>query len=150
MDIAFLVASDAGGWSAKLIPFCRPLVAIQAVCFLMGTGDLVLGAAVMIEVPGLPVSRVMATVALPAKTEFMLVLLLVAGITIRLGILEFRGLVTLLALGLDVTAQQRKLRLIVVEPDVFTLPASFVVAVLTLLALLSVVLVILFMAGIAI
>lgn len=56
----------------------------------------------------------------------------------------------LLALGLDVLAQQRELRFAVIKPDVIALPALFVVAILALLAFLAVVLVVLLVTGVAI
>lgn len=52
------------------------------------------------------------------------------------------------ARGLDMRTQQRKPALIVVEPDILALPAFLVVAFLTFPALLTIVLVIFFVAGI--
>lgn len=72
-----------------------------------------------------------------------------ARIAIRLGMLELRRLVTLLALGLDMLAQQRELGLVVVKANVVALPTALVVAVLALLALLAVMLIVLLVAGIA-
>ena len=54
----------------------------------------------------------------------MLVILLMARIAIRLGIFVFERLVTFLALGPEVFAQERELRLVVIEPNVI-LPALF-------------------------
>jgi len=80
-------------------------VAIMAVNFFVSPIDFIFRALIMIKIPDLPVTRVVATLTLFAKPQFMLVFLLVAGIAIRLGILVFGRLVTFLALGPEVFAQ---------------------------------------------
>lgn len=105
MNIAFLMTANTRGRRVQLVGIDRLLVAIQTLGLFMGAVNLVLGLPVMVEIPGFPVARVVAGVALPAQPQLVLVFLLVAGVAVRLGILEFRSFVALLALGLDVLAQ---------------------------------------------
>lgn len=64
----------------------------------------------------LPVAFGMAIHTDFAKRANMLVILLVAGITIRTSLFEHHALVTVLALGFSVLTQQREARLVVIEP----------------------------------
>jgi hypothetical protein len=150
MNVTLLVTPYAGSRSTDFVRIKGLLVAIEALCLLVRTIHLVLGPLVMVEIPCFPVARIVTAVALSAQTQLVLVFLLVAGVTIRLGVLEFRRFVAFLALGLDMLAKQREFRLIVIKPDVIALPALFIVAILALLAQLAVMLVVLFVAGVTV
>lgn len=74
----------------------------------------------------------MASLALDAEAALVLVFLLMAGIAGRRGIMECRGLVTLLALCFGMAPGQRETRFVVVVRGV--LPALLVVATFALVA----------------
>ena len=105
VDVLAIMAASAGIRRQYLVALHGHLVAIMAIGLFVGAIEFVLGTTIMVEVPGLPVTCVVAAIALLAQTQLMLVLLLVAGITIRLGVLELRRFVALLAVSLDVLAQ---------------------------------------------
>jgi len=70
---------------------------------------------VVIEIPRLPVARVVALAAVRAEIEFVLVFFLVAGDAVAFRVLVGRGQVAFLALDLGVFAEQREARQAVVE-----------------------------------
>ena len=150
MNVLAIVATGTGIRRQHLVAGHRLLMAIGAFGLLVGSVNPVLGAFVVVEIPDFPVAGIVATLALLAQTQFVLVFLLMARPAIRLGVLEFRRFMALLAVGLDMLAQQREFRLVVVEAHIVALPASFVMAILALLALLTVVLVVHFVTGIAV
>lgn len=81
MHIVLGMAIGAGGRCRQLLALGRRLVAVVAGDAFMATGELEVGAAIVVEIPDLPVARVMARLALRAKLEFMHILLQVAGDT---------------------------------------------------------------------
>jgi hypothetical protein len=82
MNVTFTMATVAAGRSFQLITFYRLPVAIKAIGLLVCAIDLVFGATLMVEIPALPVSSVMAAVALVAEPQLVLVFLLVTGIAV--------------------------------------------------------------------
>ena len=123
----------------------RLLVAGKTIETLVAAVQLEMGAPVVVEVPRLPVARVVAGSAVGAESLLVLVVRLVAGVAVGLGVLERRCEVALLALDFGVLAEQRKARQAVVEARF--LPALLVVAGLAFLAFLAFVLVVLEMTG---
>src|SRR5512139_880750 len=73
-------------------------------------------APVVIEVPLFPVARVVAVLAPRTEPELVLVVLAVAGVAVRLGVLVLRRGVVGLALEPCMLAEQREAREPVVEP----------------------------------
>ena len=73
----------------------------------------------MIEDDRFPVARPVAGLAFVSVRPFMFVVLLVTGITIRRSVLKGRRQVALLALHLDVLAQQWETGLVVIEGRLF-------------------------------
>lgn len=67
MNIALLMAAIAGSRREHLVTVHRLLVTIEAFRLLVGTVDLVFGALVMVEVPSLPVARIVTAVTLLAQ-----------------------------------------------------------------------------------
>lgn len=102
----------------------------------------------VIEGDCFPVVRPVASLTLFTVGPFMFVVLFVTGITIHWGILEGRRQMALFAFYLGVFAHQWETSLVVVERRFLPRPVS--VAVLALCALLPFMLVIFFMAGIAV
>lgn len=94
----------------------------------------------VIEIPTLPVARVVAFLAGRPQRALMCILLFMTRPAFRLRILVSGGQVTFLALDYLVLAGQRKARLPVVEHDLF--PGLLAVACLALFAFLTFVLVI--------
>lgn len=90
---------------------------------------------IVIEQPQLPVDRVMAQAAVVAITIFVVIVLGMAGQAFRFRQSELPGLMAIFASDIHVLAQQWKSRQAVVEADILS-PCVFVMAVLTLLALL--------------
>ena len=147
MYVVLGMAIGAGGGCRQLLALGRCLVALVAADAFMATGQLEVGATVVVEIPDLPVTCVMAGFALRAELEFVYVLLQVARDAGGIGILESRGQVALLAFHLVMLAQQRELGFVVVEPGGL-FPRLGVVAILAALTLLAFVLVVLLVTGI--
>lgn len=72
---------------------------------------------VMIELPGLPASRVVATVALVTQSAAMRIVTTMTCDTVILGIVKRRGRMTLTAGHVRVRADQRKTGNVMIEPQ---------------------------------
>lgn len=107
-----------------------------------------LRAPIVVEVPDLPVPRVVARLALRSEPALMDVVPLVAGDALALRVTESLGGMALLACDRSVFADQGKARLVVVE--IRFLPTLRHMAFLAFAAFLAVVYVILFVAAVAI
>lgn len=66
MDVALLMAPNTGRGRLDPVAVVRLLMAIEALGLLVRTVYLVLGAPVMVEIPGFPVALVVAAIALLA------------------------------------------------------------------------------------
>lgn len=102
---------------------------------------------VVIEIPGFPVAHVVAGFACRSQFALMYIFLFMARPAIGLGVLECRSCVTLFALHQKMFADQREYGFSMIEGGLF--PGFFLVAGFAFLAFLAFVLVIFFMAGIA-
>lgn len=103
------------------------------------------GFLVVIEVPNFPITRIVASFTLRPKAKFMDVFFFMATYTFDFRILKCGRQMALFTLHLVMPASQRKLGFIVIK---FRLrPGFFNVAILTLITQLTLVLVILLMAG---
>jgi hypothetical protein len=145
VDIIIVMAAGTGAGQTDLASHWF-LVARQAVEATMRTIQLEGGASVVVEIPGLPVARVMAGSAIGPQPQLVFIIFLVTGIAISLGILEGGSQVAFFAFHLRVFTQQRETRQAVVETGF--LPVALVMAGLALLAFLSLVLVILLVTGV--
>ncbi len=105
--------------------------------------QVVMRARVMIEIPQWPGSGVVASFTHDPKTEFVLVVLLMATQTVLFGITEFGCQVAFFALHQRMTTRQGKTCFVVVKP--IHLPALVRVATFALWAALAFMFVILFM-----
>lgn len=99
------------------------------------------GLAVVVKLPALPVDRVVAGLASRSKSQLVRVVLAVAGNALSLGILEGRREVAILALDLDVLAEQREACESVIKARIG--PAALTVAAPALPSFLALVLVVL-------
>ena len=75
------------------------------------------GIALVVEVPGTPVRRVVAPFALSAESAAVYVLSRMTGYAGTVGVVECRGLVAAVALHQGMCANQREMRDVVVEPE---------------------------------
>ena len=102
MNVVLVMATAAGGRQIYFL-VCRLLVAIVTTGFLVPVFQLEAGL-VVIEIPDLPIARVVAALALRPQAAFVDILFFVARPAIRFCILERRRSVALLAFGLDMLA----------------------------------------------
>src|SRR3990167_8758511 len=126
VDVIAAVTGDAPG--RQLARIARADMAGRADKPLVPSGQLIVGLAVVIEAPDLPVSAVVAAAALRRGAERTLVMLVI--MTVSTGdALGGEGLVGMAsdALHLRVLAEQRKARQIVVKTDL-RLPVGAVMA----------------------
>ena len=149
MHIIFAMTLVACRRRPQLRTIGRPGMAILTLHISVTCFQFEVGTPVVIEIPNAPVPRIVTGIAFRPETQLMLVVFLMAGITVRLRILKFRSLVTLLAFRIEVLAQQRKLGLVMIEPNI-VLPALLAMAILALLPFLAIMLIVLLMAGITI
>lgn len=110
--------------------------------------ELEFGTLVVIEVPNCPSTGVVAGFALHAKHFFMLVVLFMATIAIAGSVFEAIALVAVAAFNRNVLADQRETGLVVVKAGVF--PIAVVMALFAGLALLPLVLIVFFVASVAV
>lgn len=82
MHILAVMAAHATGRCQHIVATHRQLVAIQALGLFVRAVEFVFGAPGMIKIPDLPVTGVMAAVALLAQPQLVLVFLLVAGVAV--------------------------------------------------------------------
>lgn len=101
-------------------------------------------APVMIEIPAFPGTRVVAILATRSETQLVLVVVAVTADACRGDVFKRRRQMALVASDLRVRAEQWKPRQTVIKQR--TLPGTLVVAAIALPALLSLVLVVLFVA----
>ena len=97
--------------------------------------------AVVVKLPALPVDRVVAGLAFRSESQLVRVVLSVAGNALGLGILESRREVAILALDLDMLAEQREACESVIKARIG--PAAFSMAAPALPSFLALVLVVL-------
>jgi hypothetical protein len=150
MHILTLMARDAIASQVRCIfAFrCFFLMAAFTGKLAMRAVQSVIGAFVMIEIPQLPGSGVMAILTAFTEFEFVLIFLLVASVAFPGRILVTSCLVAALASGSNVPPRERKTRQTVVKLLYF--PVFVSVTAPALLASLPLMLVILFMATVTI
>jgi len=102
MDIILVMAAAAGSRQVYFL-VCRFVVAIVTADVIVPVFQLEAGL-VVIEIPDLPIARVVAALALRPQAAFVEILFFVARPAIRFGVLERRRSVALLAFGLDMLA----------------------------------------------
>jgi hypothetical protein len=106
--VVLVMAAIAGGGQDNFIAD-RSFVAFDALYVLVLSVQLEVGL-VVIEIPVLPIAGVVARVATGSQGALMYVLLFMTGPAIRLGLLEFNGQMTFLALDQLMLTGKREFR----------------------------------------
>ena len=103
VNVVPIVATHTGCRYRELL-LGRYLVAGQAIQVFVPAIQFEFGSSVVIKIPGLPILRVVAELALRAQTALVLVFLVMTGNALDLGVFELRRVMALLALHLRMLA----------------------------------------------